>query len=306
MAATSDLLVVLDGATVRTETGCLHGAAWYARKLGAALISAAASSVTPLDKALALAIQDVANLHPECNLDHPGTPSAGVAVLREEADQMLSYLVLGDVTIVADTTEGLVVVSDDRVSQTAARERAETDKHLIGSPNKAAALVEMKHAELAARNTPGGYWIAAADPTVVEHAIQGAIKSQSLRRLAVLSDGAARAVTLFRTRTWASMLDMIAVDGPNALIGEIRAMENQDPLGADHPRNKKSDDATVVYTGAAEASAPNVITNPTPEQRAWALENARKNPLFISASMPGALMGEVRQPGWKPRWRYAE
>jgi len=33
-AVTPDLVVMLDGATVRTETGCIHGAAWYARKLG--------------------------------------------------------------------------------------------------------------------------------------------------------------------------------------------------------------------------------------------------------------------------------
>ncbi len=36
VAVTSDLVVVLDGATVRTETGCVHGAAWYTGELGAA------------------------------------------------------------------------------------------------------------------------------------------------------------------------------------------------------------------------------------------------------------------------------
>ncbi|MEO7194302.1 MAG: hypothetical protein ABIZ05_05685 [Pseudonocardiaceae bacterium] len=110
-AATPDLVVMLDGATVRTETGCRHGAAWYARKLGAAIIGHAAVRSRPLGQILADAIRDVATLHPECDLTHPGTPSAGVAIVRLEGD-VLRYLVLGDVAIVLDTTAGLDAISD--------------------------------------------------------------------------------------------------------------------------------------------------------------------------------------------------
>jgi hypothetical protein len=47
-------------------------------------------------------------------------------------------------------------VVDPRVERTAKAERAEVDRHLIGTPEKAAALIPMKRAELAARNITGG------------------------------------------------------------------------------------------------------------------------------------------------------
>jgi hypothetical protein len=245
VAATSDLAVVLDGATVRTDTGCVHGVAWYARKLGAGIIAAAAAKSRPLTDVLADAICDVTALHPDCDLTHPGTPSAATAIVRLEGET-LRYLVLGDITVVLDTTTGHTVVRDDRVSQTAAVERARSDQFPIGAPEKQAALVEMKHAELAARNQPDGYWIAATDPAVVAHALTGETPATQIRRLAVLSDGAARAVELFHHHTWPSALDALEREGPQRFIDQIRAAEHADPFGEQHPRNKNSDDATAV------------------------------------------------------------
>lgn len=157
------LIVVLDGATVRTETGCSHGVTWYTTHLGSALSSLASNRPMPLPSALRTAIQHVANQHSECDLAHPGTPSAAVAVLRIDEDS-LEYMVLGDIVIVLDTTNGLQVVTDDRVNTTARHERQGADQYPIGSPEKQAALLQMKQAEFAARNQPGGYWVAAADP----------------------------------------------------------------------------------------------------------------------------------------------
>lgn len=257
-ATTPDLVVVLDGATVRTETGCRHGAAWFARKLGAAILSGAAVRTTPLPDVLADAIHEVAELHPECDLTHPGTPSAGVAIVRLEGG-VLRWLVLGDVTVVLDTTtDGIVTVSDQRISASATPQRAEADRHLIGTAEKAAALVAMKHVELAARNTTDGYWIAAADPTAVEHAITDEIPVDTVPRLAVLTDGAARYVDMFGLGKWDAALDAIGKQGPRAFTQLVRRAEESDPLGAVYPRNKTSDDATVVFVELAthESAAP--------------------------------------------------
>jgi hypothetical protein len=245
VAVTSDLAVVLDGATARTDTGCIHGVAWYTRKLGAGIIAAAAVQSRPLTEVLADTIRDVTALHPDCDLTHPGTPSAATAIVRLEGET-LRYLVLGDITVVLDTTSDLTVVRDDRVSQTAATERARSDQFPIGAPEKQAALVEMKHAELAARNQPGGYWIAATDPVVVAHALTGETPAAQVRRLAVLSDGAARAVELFHHHTWSSALDALEREGPQRFIDQVRTAEHADPFGEQHPRNKNSDDATVI------------------------------------------------------------
>jgi len=83
----------------------------------------------------------------------------------------VEYLVLGDVTIAIEASDGVQVITDNRVSATAKAERAEADRYPFGSAEKQAALLRMKHAELAARNQPGGYWVAAENPTVAIHAI---------------------------------------------------------------------------------------------------------------------------------------
>ena len=94
--------MVVDGASVPPElgTGCAHGTAWFSHRLGTQLLALLTSQPdhSPADN-LAQAITDVASLHADtCDLDHPGTPSATVAILREQADTM-EYLVLGDTTI---------------------------------------------------------------------------------------------------------------------------------------------------------------------------------------------------------------
>ncbi|MEV0329094.1 hypothetical protein AB0H63_21995 [Micromonospora echinospora] len=240
-------MVVLDGATARTDTGCRHGVSWYAAKLGSVIGTLAADLETPLMEALRDAIAQVAEMHRECDLAHPGTPSAAVSILRVNGS-LWEYLVLGDISLVIDRpTGGPTVVTDTRVDSTARSERDEADRHLIGSPEKQAALLRMKHAELAARNQPGGFWVATAVPSAADHAIVGSVPVDEVRRLAVLTDGAARIVDLFGALDWSGALDSLSAHGPAELIRQVRTLEGADPQGARWPRNKRSDDATVVY-----------------------------------------------------------
>src|SRR5205823_5637533 len=183
-----------------------HGIAWYATNLGSALSTFASNRDTPLASALRSAIQHVANQHSECDLSNPATPAAAVALIRTNED-VLEYLVLGDITVLLDGQDGLQVITDDRVDDTARAEREGADRYPIGSPDKQAALLRMKHAELDARNQPGGYWIAAADPNVVTEAITGKVTLDGLRRAAGLSDGGGRIVRLFEPPDWSALLE---------------------------------------------------------------------------------------------------
>lgn len=241
--AAEDCVVLLDGATVRTSTGCRHGVAWYVDQLAAAILVNA--QLGPVG-ALARAIAHVADQHRDtCDLAHPGTPSAAVAILQVAAGEVC-YLVLGDTTVVLQRAGGLAVVTDDRVNQTALTERAAADRFPIGTPEKAQALVAMKHAELAVRNRAGGFWVATGDPSVVEHALVGRVPVSELQRAVLLSDGAARAVTPFGLVGWDGLVELVASDGPRELVDRVRAAEAADPGGERWPRNKMSDDATVI------------------------------------------------------------
>ncbi|MEV6527714.1 hypothetical protein AB0M43_37915 [Longispora sp. NPDC051575] len=239
-----NIVVVLDGQTARTGTGCIHGVAWYSARVAEAIIENAALGPT---KALSAAITRTADLHRDtCDLSHPGTPSAAVAVVQLDGDT-LRYLVLGDVTVVLDSGTDVRVISDHRVSQTALAERAIADAMPADSPEKPAALVRMKHAELAARNTPGGFWVAATEPTASEHALTGEFAIAEVQRVAVLSDGATRAVEAFELYGWTELLDILNTSGPGELIKQVRAAEASDQTATRWPRNKLSDDATAVY-----------------------------------------------------------
>lgn len=248
VAATSDLVVILDGATIRTDTGCSHGVSWYTRKLGANILDGAASRSRSLEGVLSDAIQAVANLHSDtCDLSHPGTPSAAVGIARLDGDS-LQYLVLGDVTLVLEMADlEIQVISDDRVSQTGKREREIADRFAIGSQEKHEAMLEMKRAELAARNVPGGYWIAAANPAATDEAIVGSVSLRNVVRFAAMTDGAARIVDLFKNRSWLRVLNNLEQEGPASLLADVRRLEESDPTGENFPRNKASDDASVVF-----------------------------------------------------------
>jgi hypothetical protein len=240
---TANMAAVLDGATVRTDTGCIHGVPWFVEHIAGFLVTN--GHLAPAG-ALAAAITETASAHRNtCDLNHPGTPSAAVAILQAHKDY-LRYLVIGDITLVIEMTDEVRIITDNRVNATATAERAVVDALPHGSPERAAALVRMKHAELASRNVPDGYWIAATDPSAASHALTGEIPVKSIHRAAMLTDGAARAVIPFKLYGWPDLLSVLTSGGPGALIAEVRAAEDADPDGMQRPRNKIHDDATIA------------------------------------------------------------
>lgn len=243
-AVSGNTVVVLDGLTSRTASGCKHGTPWYVRSLMSRILG---SLPLGLSQALTGAIEETANAHRiECDLSNPATPAAAVAMV-EFGSASVSYLVLSDTTVVLDGPGGPEVITDLRINRSAAEERRLVDSFPTGSPEKSAALIEMKKAEISVRNSPGGYWVAAADPGVVSYALTGERPADAVRRAAVLTDGAARLVSPFGVREWTGLLDLLIAGGPEQLIHETREIERIDPVGVRWPRNKPSDDATAVF-----------------------------------------------------------
>ncbi|MFC3495447.1 protein phosphatase 2C domain-containing protein [Glycomyces rhizosphaerae] len=237
--------IVLDGATARTDTGCIHGADWFATNLGNAL-KPHVSEEGNLRRALELAIEEVAERHRgTCDLTHPGTPSAAVAIISV-APEETRWLLLGDATILFETSEGRFVKSDQRGRLPIPPEQQEADKYLIGDPRKDVALQAMKRAELATRNTPDGFWVAAADSSIAYQALIGGLPTAEIEALVIMSDGAARAVDLFHLVSWEEFGKVAFGDGPQAIIDAVREVEKADPVGERWPRNKPSDDATII------------------------------------------------------------
>ncbi|WP_230688944.1 hypothetical protein ACN26Y_09860 [Micromonospora sp. WMMD558] len=243
------LVGVLDGATVPEgfDTGCVHGPSWYVRHLAARIgLAEAARPAATLMSNLAAAILAVRADHgDQCDLDHPGTPSSTVCLLRDGGDQV-DWLVLCDSPLVLDVGGQVRVVTDDRLHTALADLRATA----AGLPDDADRTTRFRHAVGVQRermNRTHGYWVAASDPDAAYHALAGTLPlggPDGLRRAALLSDGASAAVEHFGLFDWTGLLDLVTAEGPAALIDRVRAAERDLPDRL--RRHKAADDASAV------------------------------------------------------------
>ena len=177
------LAVIADGATSPPQLGdgCIHGPAWYATRLVACVVTSHADepAARPAEL-LATAIASTTAAHADtCDISHPGTPSATVAMLTFQPEGAVEWLVLGDCTLLLDAGRGIDVVSDDRLSNSSHAERA-----AVKTPGGAADPAEYSQridalvlAQRAHRNRRGGFWVAAAEPNAAFEAYTGTIST---------------------------------------------------------------------------------------------------------------------------------
>ncbi|GHE09997.1 protein phosphatase 2C domain-containing protein [Streptomyces alanosinicus] len=227
-------VIVLDGVTPpRGETGCLHSVPWFTARLGGALTELTVSSRDlTLSGILARAIGRTADTHAQtCELSHPRTPQATVALARWSADTV-EYLVLCDSAVLLQGPDGTVTpVLDDRLGR---------------MPRSALATEALVDATL--RNKEGGFFTAAADPSVAGRAVTGTVPRREVRALAALTDGATRWTEKFHEGDWRALFETVAKEGARSLVDRVRERETADREERTFLRRSKThDDATVVY-----------------------------------------------------------
>ncbi len=184
------------------------------------------SPTRSLDDALADAIATSAQRHEHtCDLSNPDSPSATVVAIRQHNDT-LDYLTLADSPLLLDIDGEVHPIIDDRTA------------HLPDYSNEGVS---------AARNSPGGFYVASTMPDAAYQAIRGSTVVSAIRRAALLTDGAARLVERFHVLQWPQLLDLLTTEGPAELIHRTRKAELRE-TDADQAnrRGKKHDDATAV------------------------------------------------------------
>jgi hypothetical protein len=250
VGAAPDVVVLLDGAGIPgSEEVCRHGVAWYSHTLGTTLLASLTPGVgTGLVAALADSIEQVASQHRHtCDIADPISPQSTVAMIRVD-DERVDYLVLADAFVVfAAAGEVPVVITDSREVDV----RRECSQALEGLP---LGTPEFERAELAAidafrarRNKPGGYWIAKDDPRAAMEAVTGSVPRGDLSGAALLSNGASRIVDPYRCAEWRTVLELLRMRGPDALLRRIREAESVPGGEGALPGFESPDDATVAY-----------------------------------------------------------
>jgi Protein phosphatase 2C len=250
VAATTDAAVLLDGVgtPAGSHSGCVHGVAWFVRRLGTALLARlAGDDHTDLAACLADAIVHVRGLHERtCDLSHAGTPSATVVAVKQTATT-LDYLVLSDSVLAVDRDGEVQVVTDAREAEIGRELRRHMDSLAGGTADHVAAHREYVEGLRAFRNRPGGFWVAGSEPEAAAEAVTGSVSRSDVRAVALLSDGASRLADRFELATWTEVFKTLDAYGPEALLRQVREAEDGDPAGAKWPRGKLHDDATIAY-----------------------------------------------------------
>ncbi|MGA4683119.1 MULTISPECIES: hypothetical protein [Micromonospora] len=229
-------LVLVDGAggIAGADEVCHHGIAWYATRLGGALLGALAQERSLRD-VLAEGIQRVTDAHRDtCDVAHPISPFAAVALLRFSGDSV-EHLVLGDAVAVVGRAGGEPLVAHDPREVVIARSFEErlTDVPEGGDEYRRL-LMELR----SRRNSPGGFWVAKDDPAVVAEAVTGACPAGEVGTAALLSNGASRLVDTFGLTDWPGLLRLLATDGPAEVVRLVREAEARGGVA--------TDDATIV------------------------------------------------------------
>ncbi|MER7679678.1 MULTISPECIES: protein phosphatase 2C domain-containing protein [unclassified Streptomyces] len=227
-------LVLLDGVTPPPDDdGCLHSVAWFSARLGGSLAELSVSRRDlPLTEILSRAIRRTAEAHAgSCDLSHPRTPQATVVVARWSAD-LVEYLVLSDSALLVESPAGEVTAVLDNRLDLVPRAWLATDAI----------------ADTTARNKEGGFFTAAADPSVAARAVTGVLPRAEVRALAALTDGATRWVEKFEEGGWSDLFTLVRKEGAQSLVDRVRTLEREDAeLRVRLRRSKTHDDATVVF-----------------------------------------------------------
>jgi hypothetical protein len=227
-------LVALDGVTPPSgDAGCVHGVPWFTARLGGALAELSGSRRDlGLRDVLAESIRRTADAHRRtCDLSHVRTPQATVVLARwGGADEHVEYLVLSDSTLLLESPGGAVrAVLDDRLDR--------LPREVLRTHASADAL----------RNAEGGFFTAAADPSVARRAVTGSVPRREVRSVAALTDGASRWVDMFAEGDWAGCVALLRKEGAQGLIDRVRELEAAAQARTAVVRWKLHDDASAVF-----------------------------------------------------------
>lgn len=153
-------------------------------------------------------------------------------VLARWSADLVEYLVLSDSALLLESPGGVVTpVLDDRLARV-----------------PRASLASDAIADATVRNKEGGFFTAAADPSVAARAVTGTVPRAEVRALAALTDGATRWVEKFGEGDWSGLFTIVRKEGAQALVDRVRTLERADAEARTWLRRSKThDDATVAF-----------------------------------------------------------
>ncbi len=248
---------VIDGATDlhdEPEMDQASDAAWVATKLNARLYDRFHDPRGMLEQDLRRTVANVAN---QAYLDwnHKRTvesprwklPIASTLIVTDNQGHGLQGLELGDCRVFALDAAGDAFVTggpDDAADQESAlaAKQTDADKPLLRRTETIDMLRRMR-AEL---NQPGSRWTFCLDSACADHARAFALELVRPAHILLMTDGFSALVDRYHAYDAAGLVRAAQEKGLHELGRELRAVESADAGATQHPRFKKSDDATAL------------------------------------------------------------
>ncbi len=236
---------MIDGATDLHDaplSGAASDAAWIAQRANAFLHGATGDLRALMRAAAADARADFPDVAERWKL-----PTASMVLMEENAGG-IAVLELGDSRCFCLDAAGASFAfggrpkAADRETQDAARFAQGGDGPLLARGDVMAHL----RAQRATHNTEGSYWVFGVDPIAADHARAHAAALTRPAHILLATDGFAALTDRYAVYDAAGLVQAAVDKGLHALGAELRAIESADSGGAQHPRWKKSDDATAL------------------------------------------------------------
>jgi len=253
---------VLDGVTGINDRALLPSptdAAWFVAQVQEALPALLSGAPNmPVKDLIGALAQELDRRQSAAWLDARGadgreTPAASFALIRL-FDGAVEIARLGDCLVLLETENGEVTVLDHPVLEKieAETKRGVLDLRASGMTDPQAIrdrMLPQLRAQRRRRNCPDGYGVLAAEQSCVSMIHVDRVPARSLRRILLASDGYYRLTDHYGAMSDAELLRQTGKQGGPALLQQLRAIEDGDPLGAAYPRLKIRDDATALLIG---------------------------------------------------------
>ncbi len=240
---------VLDGATdLHGEplSGAASDAAWMAHFANAHLHQTGAELRSAVREASAAAARRFDELRAGQTYERWQSPISSLLMLEESA-LGVSGIDLGDSRLFALEADGSVRTAGgpedaaDAETELAAQQ-TDAEKPLLRREATIAKLREMR----AALNQPGAHWTFCLDPACADHARVWSMPLQRPAYVLLMTDGFSALTDRYKVYDAAGLIRAALEKGLQELGRELRGIEAADAAGAQHPRFKKSDDATAL------------------------------------------------------------
>jgi hypothetical protein len=249
---------VLDGATGLAGRefvpGAASDAAWYARRLSAALSNRSLTE-QPLADLFRAVIADIAADYraavPVDSVPPYGLPSAAGIWVRRRDGGRLEMAGLGDCRLLFKSGRDAIVCFGGGAADCADEwlNTAVRRLHEGGVTDPAAVRVQLDgllRAGRAMMNRPGGYWVFSVEPAAADHLECADFGLTGPATLLLVSDGFYRLIDTYGAHDADSLLEAAGKRGLKALYDDLSRIEADDAECHRYPRLKPADDATAM------------------------------------------------------------